>query len=261
MTDTDNLRPRNDVTDKPVDDDASHHFDKNSVLASDSESSETEKGEVDWTKKVLRQCVYVSRISSEIMKDIEKVDWDENCYEECRRLLLQETMRLGDVYGDRGVKKNFGLASREALRWTTEALGQAKRASRFVEDRFVKIGAERRAREEEQARRRLGVPIPTAKIARRIVLDAANKDPISDSHMEILVKGAFPKTPISPRAKDDQSATPCVERSKGGDTAPTFETATEFATDNQHEDGKTDAKNESGILLLKGVRVENPLWT
>jgi hypothetical protein len=95
----------------------------------------------------------------------------------------------------------------------------------------------------------------------RIVLDAANKDPISDSHMEILVKGAFPKTPISPRAKDDQSATPCVERSKGGDTAPTFETATEFATDNQHEDGKTDAKNESGILLLKGVRVENPLWT
>jgi hypothetical protein len=261
MTDKDNLCPRNDVTDKPVDDDASHHFDKNSVLASDSESSETEKGEVDWTKKVLRQCVYVSRISSEIMKDIDKVDWDENCYEECRRLLLHETMRLGDVYGDRGVKKNFGLASREALRWTTDALGQAKRASRFVEDRFVKIGAERRAREEEQARRRLGVPIPTAKIAMRIVLDAANKDPISDSHMEILVKGAFPKTPISPRAKDDQSATPCVERSKGGDTAPTFETATEFATDNQHEDGKTDTKNKSAILLLKGVRVENPLWT
>jgi hypothetical protein len=78
--------------------------------------------------------------------------------------------------------------------------------------------------------------------------------------MEILVKGAFPKTPISPRAKDDQSATPCVERSKGGDTAPTFETATEFATDNHHE-GKTDTKNESAALHLKGVRVENPLWT
>ena len=230
MKDTDDSCPRNDDTDKPVDDNASHHFDKNLMSASDAESSKTERGEVDWTKKVLRQCVHVSRISAEIMNDIEKVDWDENCYEECRRLLLQETMRLGDVYGDRGVEKNFGLASREALCWTADALGQAKRASRFVEDRFVKIGAERRAREEEQARRRSGVPIPTAKIARRIVLDAAKKDPISDSHMEILVRGAFPKNPISPWVKDDQSATPCVERSSGGDTAPTFETVTEFAT-------------------------------
>ncbi len=61
-------------------------------------------------------------------------------------------------------------------------------------------------------------------------MDAAKKDPISDSHMEILVRGAFPKNPISPWVKDDQSTTPCVERSSGGDTAPTFETVTEFAT-------------------------------
>jgi hypothetical protein len=76
--------------------------------------------------------------------------------------------------------------------------------------------------------------------------------------MEILVRGAFPKNPISPWAKDGQSATPCVERSSGGDTAPTFETVTKFATDNQNE-GKTDTKNESVARHLKGIRVENPL--
>jgi hypothetical protein len=264
MKDTDNSCPRNDDTNeknKPVGDNPSQHFDKTSVSASGAKIPKTERSKVDWPKKVLRQCVLVSRISAEIMNDIDKVDWDENCYKECRRLLLQESMQLGDVYGGRGVEKIFGLAGWEALRWTADALEQAKRASRFVEDRIVKIGAERAAREEEQARRRLGVPIPTAEIARRIVLDAAKKDPISDSHMEILVRAAFPKKPILPRTKDGQTPTACVslvERSGGGDTAPTFETATEFATDNQHK-GKTDTEIESAARHSKGIRVENPL--
>ena len=70
--------------------------------------------------------------------------------------------------------------------------------SEVVDDRIVKIGAERAAREEEQARRRLGVPIPTAENARQIVLDAARKDPIRDLHMEILLRATLPKKPIFP---------------------------------------------------------------
>ncbi len=79
------------------------------------------------------------------------------------------------------------------LRWTADALEQAKQASSFVEDRIVRIGAERAAWEKELARRRLGVPIPTPENARRILLEAAGKDPISDSHMEMVVRAAIPE--------------------------------------------------------------------
>ncbi len=264
MKDTDNSCSKNDDTNeknKPVGDNPSRHFDKTSVSTSSAETPKTKRSEVDWPKQVLRQCILVSRISAEIMNDIDKVDWNENCYKECRQLLLQESMQLGDVLGGRGVEKISGLAGWEMLRWTADALEQAKRASRFVEDRIVKIGAERAAREEEQARRRLGVPIPTAENARRIVLDAARKDPISDSHMEILVRATLPKKPILPWIRVDKTATAGVslaKRSGSGDTAQTFETAIESAYDNQLK-GKTDTEDESAARYSKGVRVENPL--
>ncbi|MFO0006705.1 MAG: hypothetical protein ACK559_36865, partial [bacterium] len=86
----------------------------------------------------------------------------------------------------------------KTLASTSSAETPKTERSEVVEDRIVKIGAERAAREEEQARRRLGVPIPTAENARQIVLDAARKDPISDLHMEILLRATLPKKPIFP---------------------------------------------------------------
>jgi hypothetical protein len=214
----------------------------------------TVKSEADWLKRVLRQSVLVSRISAEIRTDTDKADWDENCYKECRRLLLQETRRLGEVYGGRGAGDISVMVGWEVLRWTADALEQAKQTSNFVEDRIVRIGAERAAWEKELARRRLGVPIPTPENARRILLEAAEKDPMSDAAMELVVRAAIPEKVIYLRPVDiAEACVPLVETSSGsggggggGETGRTGETAVKLGFANQLEKATCTEDESSG---------------
>ncbi len=49
---------------------------------------------IKWPKKVLKQTILVSGIAAEIESNIDRADWDADCYEGCRRLLLRETKRM-----------------------------------------------------------------------------------------------------------------------------------------------------------------------
>ncbi len=57
-------------------------------------------GRLEWPKKVLQQTNLVSSIAAEIKLNINRADWDTDCYEDCQKLLLQETQRMGTVSDD-----------------------------------------------------------------------------------------------------------------------------------------------------------------
>lgn len=257
MNDRDGFSPSNETLNK-MDTSAGNKplqiIDETPAATSRAGTPNTVKSEADWLKRVLRQSVLVSRISAEIRTDTDKADWDENCYKECRRLLLQETRRLGEVYGGRGAGDISVMVGWEVLRWTADALEQAKQTSNFVEDRIVRIGAERAAWEKELARRRLGVPIPTPENARRILLEAAEKDPMSDAAMELVVRAAIPEKVIYLRPVDiAEACVPLVETSSGsggggggGETGRTGETAVKLGFANQLEKATCTEDESSG---------------
>jgi hypothetical protein len=59
-------------------------------------------GRLEWPKKVLQQTNLVSSIAAEIELNINRADWDAECYEGCRKLLVREAQRIGTVSDDRG---------------------------------------------------------------------------------------------------------------------------------------------------------------
>jgi hypothetical protein len=255
MNDRDGFSPSNETLNEmetSAGNKPSQIIDETPAATSRAGTSNTVKSEADWLKRVLRQSVLVSRISAEIRTDTDKADWDENCYKECRRLLLQETRRLGEVYGGRGAGDISVMVGWEVLRWTADALEQAKQTSNFVEDRIVRIGAERAAWEKELARRRLGVPIPTPENARRILLEAAEKDPISDAAMERVVRAAIPEKVIYFRSGEiAEACVPLAETSSGsggggGETGRTGETAVKLGFANQLEKATCTEDESSG---------------
>ncbi len=63
---------------------------------------EAQSGQLEWPKRVLQQTNLVSSIAAEIELNINRADWDADCYEGCRKLLLRETQRMGTVSDDRG---------------------------------------------------------------------------------------------------------------------------------------------------------------
>jgi hypothetical protein len=61
---------------------------------------EARSGRLEWPKKVLQQTNLVSSIAAEIELNINRADWDADCHEGCRKLLLRETQRMGTVSDD-----------------------------------------------------------------------------------------------------------------------------------------------------------------
>ena len=61
-----------------------------------------QSGHPEWPKRVLQQTNLVSSIASEIELNINRADWDAECYEGCRKLHMRETQRIGTVSDDRG---------------------------------------------------------------------------------------------------------------------------------------------------------------
>ena len=145
-----------------------------------------DRSEFDWSKRTMRQGILVSRIAAEILKDTGRASWNENCYEECGKLLLQEIARLKDIFADRGTKTISVLVDQRTQQWVDEALEKARLASTLVEDRVAEIGLRRTNPDEDRT---------AAERARRAVLDAAESEPLSDSQMERLLRAALVKLP------------------------------------------------------------------
>jgi hypothetical protein len=62
---------------------------------------------------------------AEIELNINRAEWDADCYEGCRRLLLWETQRMGAVSDDRGPEEIPVLVDFEVQHWVAEALENA----------------------------------------------------------------------------------------------------------------------------------------
>ncbi len=189
-------------------------LDKAAAAADPARAPKAESMGIDWPKRVLRQTILVSSIAAEILTDPGRADWDESCYEECRKLLVQETTRMGDIAEDRGTEEIPVLVDWEVQHWVAEALEGAKQASSLVGDRIVKIGAQRAGRDEGEGPDKRGSPSLAAKRARQAVLDATKGDPISHSQLERLVKLALGKMTY-PRDRGGKAVVACVSATEG----------------------------------------------
>jgi hypothetical protein len=100
-------------------------------------------GHIEWPKKVLQQTILVSGIAAEIESNIDRADWDADCYEGCRRLLLRETKRMGTISDDRGPEEIPVLVDFEVQHWVAEALESATRATGLIISRVASMGMHR----------------------------------------------------------------------------------------------------------------------
>jgi hypothetical protein len=107
---------------------------------------------IEWPQRVLRHTILVSSIAAEIESNINRADWDTDCYEECRKLLQLEAKRIETISEDRGVEEVPVLVDLEVQHWIAEALEGATRASGLIGDRVAPAGMCTRA----EARRGAG---------------------------------------------------------------------------------------------------------
>jgi hypothetical protein len=91
---------------------------------------------LEWPKEVLQQTNLVSSIAAEIELNINRADWDADCYEGCRKLLQREMQRMGTVSDDRGLEEIPVLVELEVQQWVDEALRNAARATERILDRI-----------------------------------------------------------------------------------------------------------------------------
>ncbi len=156
---------------------------------------------IEWPKRVLRQTILVSSITAEIESNIDRVDWDADCYEECRRLLQRETKRIETISDDQGLEEIPVLVDFEVQHWIAEALEGATRATELIMDRVTSAGVHRPNQGKEEGRKMTGVLDPAAGRAAQAVMRAATADPLSDSQLERVVKLALGKRiPVAPTA-------------------------------------------------------------
>ncbi len=102
-------------------------------------------GYIDWPKRILRQTILVSSLAAEIESNINRTNWDENCYEECRKLLQHEAGRIEDISRNRGKEEIPVLVDLEVQHWIAEALEGAAHAAGLVGDRITQMACSSRA--------------------------------------------------------------------------------------------------------------------
>jgi hypothetical protein len=146
-------------------------------------------GQFEWPKKVLQQTNLVSSIAAEIELNINRADWDADCYEGCRRLLLRETQRMGAVSDDRGPEEIPVLMDFEDQHWVAEALENATRATELILGRVASMGMHCPNLDQQEA----GDLDPAASRATQAVMRAATAYPLSDAQLERIVKLALGK--------------------------------------------------------------------
>ncbi len=159
-------------------------------------------GRFEWPKKVLQQTNLVSSIAAQIELNINRADWDANCYEDCQKLLLRETQRMGTVSDDRGSKEIPVLVELEVQHGVDEALRNAARATERILDRVASLGVRRPDRDHGEA----GDFDLADSRAAQTVMRAVTAYPLNDMQLERIVKlaGTLPGQP--PRGSGSPAA-------------------------------------------------------
>jgi hypothetical protein len=199
---------------------------------------------IEWPKRVLRQTILVSSIAAEIESNIDRADWDADCYKACRRLLQREAKRIGTISDDRGPEEIPVLVDFEVQHWIAEALEGATRATELILGRVASTGM-CRPNQGEEDRKEAGSLDPAAGRATQAVMRAATADPLSDSQLERIVRLALGKrVPIAPAATG------------GGDppqaTTPTMEPAGNHRTERRAESEEESEGQASDLTGPKG---------
>jgi hypothetical protein len=169
-------------------------------------------GHIEWPKRVLRQTILVSSIAAEIESNINRADWDADCFEGCRRLLQREMKRIETISDDRGPEEILVLVDFKVQHWIAEALESATRATGLIIGRVASMGVHR----PNLGRKEAGALDPAASRATQAVMRAVTADPLSDAQLERIVKLALGKrVPIASAAMGSgdppQVTTPAVE--------------------------------------------------
>jgi hypothetical protein len=120
---------------------------------------------IEWPKRVLRQTILVSSIAAEIESNIDRADWDADCYEECWRLLQREAKRIETVPEDRGPEEIPVLVDLEVQHWIAEELEGATRDSELIGDRMAPAGVCRPSQGKGESWKEAGSPDPAARRA------------------------------------------------------------------------------------------------
>ncbi len=149
----------------------------------------TRSGRLEWPKRVLQQTNLVSSIAAEIELNINRADWDADCYKGCRKLLLRETQRMGTVSDDRGPEEIPVLVELEVQHWVDEALENATRATERILGRVASMGVRRPGLDREEA----GDFDLTDNKAAQAVMRAVTAYPLSDVQLERIVRLALGK--------------------------------------------------------------------
>ncbi len=146
-------------------------------------------GRLEWPKKVLQQTNLVSSIAAEIELNINRADWGADCYERCRKLLLQETQRIGTVLDDRGPEEIPVLVELEVQQWVDEALRNAAHATERILERVASLGVRRPDQDRGETS---DFDLVDSKAA-QTVMRAVTAYPLNDAQLERIVKLALGK--------------------------------------------------------------------
>jgi hypothetical protein len=146
-------------------------------------------GRLEWPKKVLEQTNLVSSIAAEIERNINRADWDAECYEGCQKLLQREVQRMGAVSVDRGQEEVSVLTELEVQRWVDEALENAARATKRILERFASLGVRRPDQDCGEAS---DFDLAKSKAA-QTVMRIFTAYPLTDTQLERVVKLALGK--------------------------------------------------------------------
>jgi hypothetical protein len=132
---------------------------------------------IDWPKRVLRQTILVSSIAAEIESNIDRADGEEDCYEECRKLLQREAGRMEAISKDRGAEEIPILVDLEVQHWIAEAMEGAARASELMGDRIALAGMRYLSRGKEESWDETDGLSPAARKAAQAVMRTVTADP------------------------------------------------------------------------------------
>jgi hypothetical protein len=146
-------------------------------------------GRLEWPKKVLQQTNLVSSIAAEIQLNINRADWEADCYEGCRKLLQRETQQMGTISDDRGLEEIPVLVELEVQQWVDEALRNAARATERILDRIASLGVRRPDQDCGEAS---DFDLANSKAA-QTVMRAVTVYPLNDMQLERIVKLALGK--------------------------------------------------------------------
>jgi hypothetical protein len=175
---------------------------------------------IEWPKRVLRQTILVSGITAEIESSNDRADWDADCYERCRRLLLRETKRMETLTEERGPGEIPVLVDCEVQHWMAEALESAMRATGLIIGRVASMGAHSPNRDRREA---TALDLAASR-ATQAVMRAATANPLNDEQLERIVRLALGKrVPVAPAA------------TAGGDSLQTTSSTAMLAGDHQAE--------------------------